>query len=110
MRGVVSDGCKGRSSSPETAAASSSPCTCDRGLSNVDAEFEEFAVDPRSPPERVGDAHLANETTNVGRCARSPAARSGFPRQKARKPARCQRISVSGLMIFTASSTPGARR
>jgi putative ABC transport system substrate-binding protein len=31
-----------------------------------------------------------------------------FQRQYARKPARCQRITVSGLTIFKASSTPGA--
>ena len=49
---------------------------------NVDAKFEEFAVDPRSAPERVGDAHLANETTNVGRRPRSATARSGFPAPK----------------------------
>src|SRR5258708_4832032 len=33
-----------------------------------------------------------------------------FQRQYARKPARCQRITVSGLTIFKASSTPGASR
>src|SRR5258708_30104029 len=33
-----------------------------------------------------------------------------FQRQYARKPARCQRITVSGLTIFKASSTPGANR
>src|SRR5258708_20615215 len=33
-----------------------------------------------------------------------------FQCQCARKPARCQRITVSGLTIFKASSTPGASR
>ena len=33
-----------------------------------------------------------------------------FQRQYARKPARCQPITVSGLRIFRASSTPGAKR
>src|SRR3982074_3729358 len=33
-----------------------------------------------------------------------------FQRQYSRKPARCQRITVSGLTIFKASSTPGANR
>src|SRR5262245_37794231 len=59
---------------------------CNRGLSNVDAEFEEFAVDPRSAPKRVSDTHLANETTNVGRCPRSATARSGFPAPKSSEP------------------------
>jgi hypothetical protein len=39
-------------------------------------------MDPRSAPERVSDTHLANETTNVGRCPRSATARSGFPAPK----------------------------
>jgi len=38
---------------------------CDRGLSDVDAELEQFAVDPRRAPKRVGDTHLANEAANV---------------------------------------------
>src|SRR3981189_2866471 len=33
-----------------------------------------------------------------------------FQRQYAWKPARCQRITVSGLTIFKACSTPGANR
>jgi hypothetical protein len=33
-----------------------------------------------------------------------------FQRQYARKPARSQRITLSGLTIFKASSTPGASR
>src|SRR5262245_15757585 len=78
---------------------------CDRGLSDIDAELEQFAVYPRSAPKRVRDTHLRNETANVRRCWRPATARSGFQRQKARRPARCQRSSVSGLIIFRASST-----
>src|SRR5260370_8257267 len=39
-------------------------------------------MDSRSAPKRVSDTHLANETTNVGRCPRSATARSGFPAPK----------------------------
>ena len=52
---------------------------CDRGLSNIDAELEQFAVYSRSAPKRVCDTHLANETANVGRCHRPATARAGFP-------------------------------
>src|SRR5262245_65871543 len=82
---------------------------CDRGLSDVDAELEQFAVYPRSAPKRVRDTHLANElpwalrtgidetaalilqgfldgvskkTANVRRCRRPATARSGFPAPK----------------------------
>jgi len=34
-------------------------------LSNVNPEFKEFAVDTRSTPERVGDAHTANKVTRL---------------------------------------------
>jgi hypothetical protein len=44
-----------------------------------------------------------------GAGGRPPSGRD-FHRQKARNPARCQRSNVCGLMIFRASSTPGARR
>ena len=52
---------------------------CHRGLSDVDAKLEEFAVYPRSAPKRICDTHLANETANVARRRRPATARSGFP-------------------------------
>src|SRR3981081_4198552 len=60
--------CEGRSSSPETAAAFSSPCTlrllCDRDLPDIDAELEQRAVYPRCAPKRICDTHLADEAAN----------------------------------------------
>src|SRR3984893_12989392 len=41
---------------------------------------------------------------------RGPLRGLDFQCKYALKPARCQRITVSGLTIFKASSTPGARR
>ena len=52
---------------------------CDRGLSDIDTELEQFAVYSRSAPKRVCDTHLANEAANVRRCRRPATARSGFP-------------------------------
>jgi hypothetical protein len=31
------------------------------GLSDIDAELEEFSVDPRRSPQRIGNAHVADE-------------------------------------------------
>jgi hypothetical protein len=41
---------------------------CHRGLPDIDAKLEQFAVDPWRSPKRVRDAHVANELANVGRC------------------------------------------
>jgi hypothetical protein len=80
----------------------------DRGLTNVDAELEEFAVDPRRAPQR-----LARLTSWIS--CRISSATFGLPlrwrdfhRQNNRKPARCQRINVSGFAIAKASLTAGA--
>ena len=40
--------------------ASSHHVLGDRCLADLDAELEEFAVNPRRAPERVGAAHLTN--------------------------------------------------
>ena len=50
-----------------------------RGLSDIDAELEQFAVYPRSAPKGVRDTHLVNEVANLRRCPRPATARSGFP-------------------------------
>jgi hypothetical protein len=36
----------------------------DTGLADLDAELEEFAMDSRRSPQRVGDAHLADQPAN----------------------------------------------
>ena len=48
----------------------------DRGLTNVDAELEEFAVDPGSAPQRIGQAHGADQLPDFERHLGSAAARS----------------------------------
>ena len=39
----------------------------DRGLANFDAELEEFAMDSRSTPQRIGEAHGADQLANFER-------------------------------------------
>src|SRR5580704_17177382 len=50
-----------------------------RGLADIDAKLEQFAVDPRGSPQRVSDAHLTNKLANLRRCPRSATTRSRFP-------------------------------
>jgi hypothetical protein len=38
----------------------------DCGLTDIDAEVEQFAVDARCPPERVSSAHPADQVTDFG--------------------------------------------
>jgi hypothetical protein len=52
---------------------------CHSGLPNIDAELKQLAVNPRRSPERVRDAHLANEPANVSRRAWSSTERSRLP-------------------------------
>src|SRR5262245_35924593 len=50
-----------------------------RGLTHIYAELEEFAMDPRSAPERVGEAHVADQLTDFERHFWSPTARARLP-------------------------------
>jgi hypothetical protein len=58
----------------------------DRGLTHINAELEEFAMDPRSAPERVGEAHVADQLANFDRHSWSAAARTGLPSPEQAKP------------------------
>ena len=49
------------------------------GLADVDAELEQFSMDAGSTPQRVGDAHLADQPANFQRCTWSAAAVPRFP-------------------------------
>src|ERR1700704_4236035 len=39
----------------------------DAGLSDIDAELEEFSMDPRRFPQRIGKAHLADKLAYLRR-------------------------------------------
>src|SRR6266480_7845770 len=80
-----------------------------RRLPDLDAKLEEFAVDPWSALERVGDADVADQLPTSRGTFRRPPRGHDFHRLYKRKPARCQRITVSGLTIAKAFSTSGAK-
>ena len=67
-------------------------------------------MDAGSAPERVGEAHLSDQCRISGVTLGLPARRRDFQRQKERKPALCQRITVSGSTIVSASRIRGAIR
>src|ERR1700743_1104361 len=78
------------------------------GLSDIDAELEEFAMDPRRSPQRIGDAHLSRRISagTVGRPERG----RDFQRQYDLNPARCHRTTVSGFTSISALRVPGSKR
>src|SRR6516162_2707271 len=51
----------------------------DAGLSDLDAELEKLSMDSRRSPQRVGDAHLADQPANFQRDSWSAAAAPRFP-------------------------------
>ena len=51
----------------------------DAGLADHDAELEKLSMDSRRSPQRVGDAHLADQPANFQRCNWSAAAVPRFP-------------------------------
>jgi hypothetical protein len=53
----------------------------DRRLADLDTELEQFAVDPRRAPERVGAAHLPNQVTNLALHRRPPGSRAPTPKE-----------------------------
>ena len=51
----------------------------DRGLTDVNAQFEQLAVNPRGAPQRIGVRHRPNQRADVGRHDRSADASSTLP-------------------------------
>src|ERR1700726_851237 len=49
------------------------------GLSDIDAELEEFSMDPRRSPQRIGDAHLADKLAYLQRNCWLATPRFRFP-------------------------------
>ena len=79
-------------------------------LSDIDAELEQFSMDPRRP-----HSGLAMLISRISRRISSgtvglPPRRRDFQRQYDLKPARYQRTMVSGLTIANASQTLGNNR
>jgi hypothetical protein len=98
---------------PSLRGRSPPPCHVlgDAGLADIDAELERLAMDSRCSPQWIDDAHLADQPADlqndtVGR----PQQRRDFQSQYSLKPARCQRITVSGRTIASASYILGNSR
>jgi len=76
----------------------------DTGLTDVDAELEQFTVNVGSAPEWIFAAQHTDQLANL------TAGRPGLPWRifhlHRPKPFRCQPISVAGLMIETRASQP----
>jgi hypothetical protein len=51
----------------------------DAGLADIDAELEKLTMDSRCSPQRIGDAHLADQPANLQRHLWSTAAASRSP-------------------------------
>src|ERR1700756_1906123 len=77
-----------------------------RGLHDIDAQFEQFAVDPRSAPQRVLNAHSSDQVAHLFANPWPATAPTGFPSPKCH-PMRCQRTTVSGPTMVTASRMRG---
>jgi len=61
--------CAETSSSPGPEAPHSRHILSDAGLPNIDAELEQFAMNARRTPQRVGNAHLSDQLPNFSRHA-----------------------------------------
>jgi hypothetical protein len=71
--------CEGMSSSLGMAVSSLGHVFGDAGLSDIDAEFEEFSMDPRRSPQRIGNAHLADKLSYLRRYSWSAATAPRLP-------------------------------
>ena len=58
----------------------------DRGLTHIDAELEEFAVDPGRAPQRVGKAHIPDQLADSKWDLRSAYPRARLPSPEQAKP------------------------
>src|ERR1700682_3143928 len=76
------------------------------GLSDIDAELEEFSMDPRRSPQRIGNAHLADKLAYLRRYSWSATTAPRLPPPVRSEPL----ITVSGFTIAKAPSIFGAKR
>jgi len=71
----------------------------DGRLTDVDPQFQQFAMNPRCTPTRVRLRHRANQRADVRTYAWSPDAVPLFHVHHSRNPCRCQAMTVSGVTI-----------
>src|SRR6202795_466218 len=79
------------------------------GLSDIDAELEEFSM-IRGAPHRGLAMLISRISLRISNGTVGPPRAFDFQRQYNRKPARCHLTTVSGLTIASASRTPGRSR
>ena len=77
----------------------------DAGLSDLEAELQQLAMDTRRAPQRILSAHPPDQRAQVRIDFGRPPRERDFHRQYRRKPARCQRMRVSGRTIVMALRT-----
>src|ERR1700722_9079546 len=69
------------------------------GLSDIDAELEEFSMDPRRSPQRIGNAHLADKLAYLRRyswpATTAPRLRAAWPHGRGRSRGRSARLCKS---------------
>ena len=100
-------GCEGMSSTLGMEASYALPYIWRPGLTNVDAELEEFSMNPGAPHSGLAtlmariNCQISSATFGL------PPRDRDFHRHNKRKPARCQRITVSGSMITKAFTMRG---
>ena len=82
-------------------------CRC--GLPDIDAELEQFAVDPRRSPKRVRYAHLANELANFSVGAWPTTARLRLPAPIGSKPSAMPTDQRLGLEDFQRVQNSGSQ-
>src|SRR5205823_10717850 len=82
----------------------------DAGLADLDAELEKLSMDSRRSPQRVGDAHLADQPANFQRCNWSAAAVPRFPAPIRSETGTVPTDAVSGFTIVSALMVFGTKR
>jgi hypothetical protein len=70
-------------------------------LTHFDSNLQQFPMNARRSPARVGVAHLTDEIANFRRYRRAAIAMPTFP-SPSRNPWRCHPMTVSGLTISSA--------
>ena len=81
-------GCTETSSSPATVGVPPCHILGHARLRDIDAELEQFAINPRCSPQGIGQAHLSDQLPDLERHLRSSPARPRFPAPVGSKPRR----------------------
>ena len=91
--------------------AASVSCISRRWSGRYRSQVEQLTVYPGRSPQWIGDAHPADQIADFGRYRPAARAASRLPAPVSpRNPARCQRSTVSGRTIASASQAPGNSR